>query len=136
MFSPYLDTLGGGEKYVASLVKLLLDNGCEVDIFWKDESLVEQISARYQIDLKGARIFPVGFSVSTSGTKLEKFRLERNYDFLFFASDGSIPTLFAKKNVIHFQVPFKNVHGRSLVNQVKMTILVMMKKTWMKMMIL
>ena len=35
-------------------------------------------------------------------------------------SDGSIPTLRARKNLLHFQVPFTNVSGTSLINKFKL----------------
>ncbi len=41
------------------------------------------------------------------------------YFFLFYFSDGSIPFLFGKKNILHFQVPFNNVRGKSLLNSLK-----------------
>jgi glycosyltransferase involved in cell wall biosynthesis len=42
------------------------------------------------------------------------------YDLCFWISDGSIPMLHARNNVLHFQVPFHNVGGRSLLNKMKL----------------
>jgi len=38
----------------------------------------------------------------------------------FWVSDGSIPMLRARYNFLHFQVPFKDVNGRTLFNKMKL----------------
>ena len=50
----------------------------------------------------------------------EKWQESRLYDLLFVVSDGSVPMMLAKKNILHFQVPFKNIDGKSLLNQIKL----------------
>jgi len=42
------------------------------------------------------------------------------YDVCFWVSDGSIPLLRARKNILHFQFPFKNVDGSTLLNKMKL----------------
>jgi glycosyltransferase involved in cell wall biosynthesis len=37
----------------------------------------------------------------------QKYLITKSFDFVFIISDGSIPAAFAKKNVLHFQVPFR-----------------------------
>jgi len=39
IFNPYLDTLGGGERYTAAIAKVLADKGFRVDIAWKKKSI-------------------------------------------------------------------------------------------------
>jgi glycosyltransferase involved in cell wall biosynthesis len=41
------------------------------------------------------------------------------YDVCFWVSDGSVPTLKSRRNILHFQVPFHNVNGKSLMNKMK-----------------
>jgi len=52
---------------------------------------------------------------------IEKLKLTKNYDLVFWLSDGSVPLLFGKNNILHFQVPFRNVNGKSLLNKIKLS---------------
>lgn len=107
IFNPYLDTLGGGERYTLSFARVLLDEGWSVDLQWRDESIKEKVDKRFGITTDGLKI--VGDIKRGSG-----------FDLCFWVSDGSIPLLFARKNILHFQVPFRNVEGRSLLNRMKL----------------
>ena len=114
IYDPYLDTLGGGEKYCLTLAELLLKNDFEVDIFWDGENLKKKIKERLGVDIGKANFIP------TSKGIIEKFINLRKYDLLFFMGDGSIPLMFGKRNVLHFQVPFKGIGGNSLLNKLKL----------------
>ena len=107
IFNPYLDTLGGGERYTLSFAKVLLEKGWDVDIQWEDESIAAKIEKRFGINTDNLRIVK---DVKRGG----------GYDLSFWVSDGSVPLLFARKNILHFQVPFRDVDGRSLINRMKM----------------
>jgi hypothetical protein len=105
--NPYLDTLGGGERYTLSFVKVLIDAGYQVDLEWKDVGIIKSLEKRFGMDLTGLKI--VNDSKRGDG-----------YDLCFWVSDGSIPILHARNNILHFQVPFRGVFGKSLINQMKL----------------
>ena len=107
IYDPYLDTLGGGERYTLTVADCLSKIGYEVDVFWDDSSIKRKIKERLNIKVERINFTPKTFNSS-------------GYDLIFFLSDGSIPFLKAKRNILHFQVPFHNVHGRSLSNRIKM----------------
>ncbi len=106
LFDPYLDTLGGGERYLVGIARVLESLGFEVFLEWKERDIVDKLEKRF-------------------GTRLDKtsvvgsIKRGLGFDFCFWFSDGSIPLLLARKNFIHFQVPFKNVGGRSIKNKIK-----------------
>ena len=53
IYDPYLDTLGGGERYCLTVAEILLKNGYKVDIFWSgDKTLIEKAEKRFSLDLK------------------------------------------------------------------------------------
>lgn len=104
VFNPYWDTLGGGERYTASLVSFLLQKNWQVDVWWPD-NISSAIKDRFSIDISRANF-----------TKLQP---SKNYDLLFWLSDGSLPVSFAKKTIIHFQFPFTDVKGGSVGNFIK-----------------
>lgn len=105
--NPYLDTLGGGERYTLSICRVLLEHGYEVDLEWKDKKIIKKLGSRF--GLKLGRISVV-----------DDVRRGDGYDFCFWVSDGSIPTLRSRRNILHFQVPFHDVNGRSLLNKMKL----------------
>lgn len=107
IYNPYIDSLGGGERYTFSLVRILLDKGYQVDIQWKDDSYVKKIYDRFGIKVDRANF-------------IDNIKRGDGYDLCFWVSDGSVPTLRARNNILHFQVPFTNVDGRSLINKVKL----------------
>lgn len=117
MYDPYLDTLGGGERYFLSLAEYLLENDFQVDILWdqpNNQELIKTAEVRFGLDLKKL------FFIDKPSGLVKKFLLEKDYDFIFWISDGSIPFLFGKNNVLHQQVPFHNVKGKSLTNRIKL----------------
>lgn len=108
IINPYLDTLGGGEKYTLSFAKVLSENGYDVDIEWKDKSILNVLTNRF------------GMKLQKNINIVNDAKRGENYDLCFWVSDGSIPTLRSSKNFIHFQVPFTNVNGKSLLNRMKL----------------
>jgi len=110
---PYLDTLGGGERYCLTLAEFLLSCGWEVDFFWEGKNLKNKIKKRFRVNLKKVNFFPRPKNLT------QKLLKHRQYDLLFHLSDGSIPFMFGKKNILHLQVPFKKVNGQSLINKIK-----------------
>ncbi len=107
IYNPYLDTLGGGERYTLSFAKVLLSEGYSVDMEWKDEQILEKLEKRFGLNLKGVDIKP-------------DIKKGDGYDLCFWVSDGSIPLMHARRNILHFQVPFHDVNGKSLINKMKM----------------
>jgi len=107
IINPYLDSLGGGERYSMAVATTLRDLGYSVDVEWKDIKIIAKLEKRFGISLNDVNFIP-----ST--------RRGEGYDMCFWVSDGSIPMLQARKNLLHFQVPFHDVGGGSLLNRMKM----------------
>lgn len=106
IYNPYLDTLGGGERYTMTFAKVLSDSGYKVDVEWKDPEIKKKLELRFGLDLTNINF--------TSDVKKGE-----DYDLCFWVSDGSIPLLHARRNFLHFQVPFHNTGGNSLINKMK-----------------
>jgi glycosyltransferase involved in cell wall biosynthesis len=107
IYNPYLDTLGGGERYTSVFALVLAKNGYDVDLEWKDEGIKDTLEKRFGINLDGVRI-------------VKDIKRGDGYDLCFWVSDGSIPMLHARNNILHFQVPFQGVGGKSLLNKMKL----------------
>ena len=120
IYSPYLDTLGGGERYLTGLAKVFGELGFQVVWWWPDTKILFELSARFGMSLKNSQVNRQAHAMQTHGSWLDKLRLHRQYHSLFFVSDGSIPWLFSKKSYIHLQVPFVNVKKPSLINRIRL----------------
>ena len=119
IFSPYLDTLGGGERYFLCLANTLTDLSYEVDVAWPDKTILDQAKIRFGINFNKLKINASAFTHFTTKTNLfAKYQFQKKYNLIFFLSDGSLPFLFAGKNFVHFQYPFRHLNV-SLIDQFK-----------------
>jgi len=117
IYCPYFGSiLGGGERYLLTIAKCLIDKDYQVDIFWPDESIKQEALDKLKLDLSSINFVDNPFR---KGNLFERFLVTRKYDLIFYMSDGSLPFLFGKKNLVHFQIPFTKVGGRKPINFVK-----------------
>lgn len=106
IYNPYLDSLGGGERYSIAVAKVLRDAGYSVNLSWKNPDIKAKLIDRFGIDISDINVVP-------------DIKKGDGYDICFWVSDGSVPNLLARKNFLHFQVPFQNVNGNTLLNRMK-----------------
>lgn len=104
IYDPYLDDIGGGEKYMMTIAEYLSKSN-DVDIFWDDAKVSEKLSSRFGLDLKNVKFVR---NIFTNSSFLERQKVSRKYDLIVFLSDGSLPILSAKKLVLHIQQPIMN----------------------------
>jgi glycosyltransferase involved in cell wall biosynthesis len=111
-YSPYFDSMSGGERYVLTLASHW-SHSHDVVLFWDNPNMVPESEKRLHIDL--SRIKTVENVFKTKNV-FKKLAVSRGYDLIFFLTDGSVPTTFARRNILHFQVPF----GRIDVHPIKL----------------
>ncbi|HEY5601132.1 MAG TPA: glycosyltransferase family 4 protein [Patescibacteria group bacterium] len=114
-YSPYLDMLGGGERYIATIAQLLSGDH-QVFFFWDNPKIIGDLSGRFGLNLTNVSTFHNVFK----NNFIERITTLRSFDYLFYLSDGSIPSPLAKKTILHFQVPFV-VKGRTIANKIKLS---------------
>lgn len=100
-YSPYLDTFGGGERYMLTLASHISKNHL-VDIFWDDPNIKAPLARFLKIDLSQTTFVGNIFNKSFIAKNLATL----GYNWIFVLSDGSVPTTIAANNILHFQVPF------------------------------
>ncbi len=115
IYDPYLDDVGGGEKYMLSIAENLSKKH-SVCIFWENESDLKVASKRFSLDLSNVKLTSNIFSKGTFF--LSRFFHSRKYDLIIFLSDGSIPFVFPKL-LIHIQQPLENMQTSGLLNRLK-----------------
>jgi len=102
IFDPYLDDLGGGEKYMMKIAQCLGKNH-DVGIFWDKKEDLEELKERFQLNLSNIELASNIFAKSTGLFK--RLRESKKFDVIILLSDGSIPSLLSKKTFIHIQQP-------------------------------
>ncbi len=118
--SPYLDNLGGGERYMLSAASVLEQLGYQVTFAWDNAAQIVELATMLGIKLNPPRVDPLIKSLYTQNNTLKMYRATKEYDVVVYLSDGSIPLLGGKKNIVHFQVPFHGVGGRKIGHQLKL----------------
>lgn len=105
IYDPYLDDLGGGEKYMLTLASCLSKNH-SVELFWDKPSDLDIVTHRFSLDISKVKIvkniFARGFSL------ISRFRASKKYDAIIVLSDGSIPLVWPKL-FLHIQQPIVGI---------------------------
>lgn len=124
IYSPYLNTFGGGEKYMMTIAEIFSSENT-VDVLL-DRHLVDlggdylknELSRRFNLNLKLTNFIfaPVG---KNSSFAYRIFFL-KNYDALFYLTDGSIFFPTAKKNILHIQSPLIGQPAKSVWGKLKL----------------
>lgn len=117
IYTPYLNTLTGGEKYILSIASCLAKNH-SVDIFWDDKTILDKASKKFSMSFDGIQIKPNIFTNQTS--LFQRLKATRLYDRIIVLSDGSIPLVASKELILHFQFPVEWVNATSPFTRIKM----------------
>lgn len=112
IYSPYLDTLTGGEKYIFTAASCLSSEH-KVTIFWDNPEIMEMAAEKFNLDLSKVTIAENIFKKEVG--LIKRFVSTYKYDRILYLSDGSIPIVGAKKLLVHFQFPVEWVNSNSFV---------------------
>lgn len=117
IYSPYLDSLGGGERYILTAAEFFVQRGDRVHIFWDGQENLDTMAKRFALNLSGASLTANPFA---KAGLLKKIQQTSGYDLILILSDGSVPLSFAHKNWIHLQVPFQKSNRPKNFNRLKL----------------
>jgi len=117
--SPYLDHLGGGERYMLTVASVLESLGYGVVYAWDNIGQIESLASMLGIKLNSIVLDPKVKPLYFGSNPLAMYLATRPYDVVIYLSDGSFPLLGGKKNLLHIQVPFHDVNGKNWKNQLK-----------------
>ncbi|MFA6005479.1 MAG: glycosyltransferase family 4 protein [Patescibacteria group bacterium] len=114
-YTPYLETLGGGEKYLFDIARVLHENKYDCVFLWHDVEIKKHVLDRF-----GQEYDFIGIDTEwQSSSLLSKIARTRKYDVVFFHSDGSYFFSLAKKNFVILQAPTARLLPVSLFNKLK-----------------
>lgn len=114
--SPYIpDHFGGGEKYLLDCARLAsTDHQVFVAVPEKGKTLssqdLEKIKVNYE-NFLGQSLAQVKFINSPifgATSFFNKLLWTKNFDIIYYQTDGSLFFSLAKKNILHVQIPFIN----------------------------
>lgn len=122
IYSPYLDTVGGGERYMLTIAEILSDSN-QVDVFLDShlqeldiKEIIGKNSRLLDLDLTKVNFIRAPFGKGSSFFKRLSFL--KQYDILFYLTDGSVFYSTAKKSILHIQSPIK-VNNNSFWKKIK-----------------
>lgn len=122
IYTPYLDTVGGGERYMLTIAEILSKED-SVDIFLDTHlsgldigEITKKTTKLLGLDLSNVKYTKAPFGKGSSF--LKRLNFLKKYDILFYLTDGSIFYSTAEKNILHIQSPVK-VSNNSLWEKIK-----------------
>lgn len=124
IYSPYLDTFGGGEKYMMTVAEMLSLKS-DVDVFLDKHLgslgagyLKSELSERFDLDLGSVNF--IGAPLGKDSSAFSRYFFLKEYDVLFYLTDGSIFIPAAKKNILHIQSPLAGEPAKSAWGKFKL----------------
>lgn len=124
IYSPYLDTFGGGERYMLTIAEGL-SNKASLDLLFDNnlyslgaEQLKENLGKRFDLDLSKVSVCKAPMGEDSS--PIERFFFLKKYDSLFYLTDGSIFYPTAKRNILHIQSPLVGQPAKSFWGKFKL----------------
>ena len=135
IYDPFLDTLGGGEKYIFSILEVLAEKGYEINVFW-NKDLSKEINGRFALKSIGSwkwlpNIFKrhpersrgifnkISRLVSLARNDNTFINLKK-FDYFFYVTDGSYFFSSAKKNFVYAMVPDEKLYNLTVINRLKL----------------
>ncbi len=126
LYSPYIPKhFGGGEKYLLDVARVLAaSKRLKVKVAISQDNRFTQ-KTHMQIKQKYATFFNmdlrnvefVSSPLGSSASSLSKILWTKKFDIGFYCTDGSLFFSLAKKNILHIQVPLKNIKHNWLDRQ-------------------
>lgn len=116
VFTPYLDVMGGGEKHILSILKILEDEKYEVGVIW-DTDLRKEIKDKLHISFSSLQLFP--HVLKHENNILNKLPFLKQFDIFIYVTNGGYFFSSAKKNFIFCMVPQQDLYKKTLLKRLK-----------------
>jgi glycosyltransferase involved in cell wall biosynthesis len=118
IYDPYLDDLGGGEKYMMTIASCLSPNN-EVTVFWNNPKDFIAVKDRFGLAIENVNLSENIFAPDFGFVK--RLLATKGFDVIILLSDGSIPLSLSKKLLIHVQQPLRQFQNTSLKDTIKLS---------------
>lgn len=118
IYDPYLDDVGGGEKYMMTIASFLSQHN-DVAVFWDKKEDLEAVGERFSLDVSHVKLFPNIFSSKMS--TFARLQKTKSFDVIIALTDGSIPLVSSKKLFLHIQQPLEHMQLGSFLGKLKLS---------------
>ncbi len=118
LYNPFLDVMGGGERHILSILKVLTEHEYFPVIFW-DQDLSAKMTETLQIKFPLPVEFKKNIFAPGVADSFNKYKELREHDIFLYVTDGSYFFSGARKNFVFCMVPQHSLYNRSLVNKIK-----------------
>lgn len=116
LYDPYLDSMGGGERHVLSMLEVLeKEAGYEPIVFW-DEDVSARIVKTLNLNFNNLQFKPNIFKNAGTVSKLTSLK---DLDIFIYVTDGSYFFSSAKKNYVFCMVPRPDLFNNTMLNVLK-----------------
>lgn len=116
LYDPYLDVLGGGERYILSILKVLEDKGFQINIFW-NKNISREIQNKLNLRFENLIFLP---NIFQNSNFLKKTLFLKNFDIFLYVTNGSYFFSTAYKNFVYAMVPANKLYKSSIINKLKL----------------
>jgi len=127
LYSPFMaENIGGGERYLLTVAECMLIEGHQVDLIIqrgliKSEADKKRLKSKYseafKLKLDKLKVIEGPFGIKRSFREIWQFT--KKYHVFYYMTDGSFFVSGAKRNLVHFMIPFKEPRG-GLFNRLKL----------------
>lgn len=118
IYDPYLDDLGGGEKYMMTIAQVLAGKH-DVSLFWDNKKDIDGLLKRFTLDLDKVKLVENIFAPQVG--LIKRLKVSSGYDAIIVLSDGSIPFVLSKKLFLHVQQPLATINASSWKDKFKLS---------------
>lgn len=120
LYNPYLDVLGGGEKHILSVLKVL-ENDYDLNIFW-DEDITKEIKNKFSLTFNTKLNFiPNLFKSHSLINTFRTLWTLKSFDLFFYVTNGSYFFSSARNNYIFSMYPQKYLYNMTILNKLKLS---------------
>ncbi|MFH0979680.1 MAG: glycosyltransferase [Candidatus Roizmanbacteria bacterium] len=116
LYNPFLDTLGGGEKHILSILQVFAEKKAEITIFW-DKDLSNEFRKRFSLHYINIIKWN---SINSIFSSLKTLQTLKTFDYFFYVTDGSYFFSSATKNFVFCMVPDKKLYNLNFLNRLKL----------------
>lgn len=112
LYSPYLDILGGGERYLLTLAEYFSKEN-SVTVFWKERGIISRAKEKLGLDISKVEI-----SALPHGT-IQRFFDFRKFNIFFHMTDASLMWVSSNANYLIIQSP-AHIPKTTFINSLKL----------------
>lgn len=117
LYDPYLDVMGGGERHILSILKVLEEEGYSPTVIWNSD-LSSAIKNQLHIEFKALRFH--SNILTHDNNVFTKLPFLRQFDIFIYVTNGSYFFSSAKKNFVFSMYPKPELYRKTFLSRLKL----------------